>query len=147
MQPSASHIDLPSRIDVGPKAASISFAGCSSAGVLCEVVDRSTGEMAKTDLLLQMAQEHGLHCVTIKDLIRHRVQHEPLVAAADAAGALSAGDLELKAVQCIDGSRAAYGVVGQLQDAASASLFFHEVRWLAYHATIAVLATQVMFSS
>ena len=96
--------------------------------MLCEVVDKSTGEMAKTEQLLQMAQEHGIHCVTIKDLIRHRVQHEPLVATADAEGALSVGELQMQAVQCVDGSKAAYGVVGELEGAESAAILFHEVQ-------------------
>jgi 3,4-dihydroxy-2-butanone 4-phosphate synthase len=99
-------------------------AGCQPAGVLCEVVDKSTGEMAKTDLLLHMAQEHGLHCVTIKDLIRHRVQHEQLTSAAVAQ--LVLGDLQLHTLQCTDGSKAAYAAVGDV-GTGPAQLLFHEV--------------------
>jgi 3,4-dihydroxy 2-butanone 4-phosphate synthase / GTP cyclohydrolase II len=52
------------------------LAGCSPAGVLCEVVDKATGEMARTGQLLEMAKQHGLKCITIEDLIRYRLEHE-----------------------------------------------------------------------
>ncbi len=45
------------------------------AGVLCEVVNRSDGSMARTPQLLAFASEHGLRCVTIADLLKYRRQH------------------------------------------------------------------------
>lgn len=51
------------------------LAGCRPAGVLCEVVDKATGEMARTPQLLEMAKAHGLKCITIEDLVQYRVQH------------------------------------------------------------------------
>jgi 3,4-dihydroxy 2-butanone 4-phosphate synthase / GTP cyclohydrolase II len=52
------------------------LAGCSPAGVLCEIVDRRDGSMARTPQLLEFAQQHGLKCVTIADLIRYRMNHD-----------------------------------------------------------------------
>jgi 3,4-dihydroxy 2-butanone 4-phosphate synthase / GTP cyclohydrolase II len=52
------------------------LAGCYPAGVLCEVVDKATGEMARTEQLLEMAKQHDLKCITIEDLIRYRVEQE-----------------------------------------------------------------------
>jgi len=43
--------------------------------VLCEVVNRSDGSMARTPQLLAFASEHGLRCVTIADLLKYRRQH------------------------------------------------------------------------
>ena len=48
------------------------LAGCSPTGVLCEVVDKATGEMARTEQLLAMAKQHNIKCITIEDLIRYR---------------------------------------------------------------------------
>eukprot|EP00775_Hariotina_reticulata_P009154 gene9154-9322_t len=44
--------------------------GSYPAGVLCEIVDRSDGSMARTPKLMQFAKQHGLKIVTIADLIR-----------------------------------------------------------------------------
>ena len=52
------------------------LAGCSPAGVLCEVVDKVTGEMARTEQLLAMAKQHSIKCITIEDLIRFRLEKE-----------------------------------------------------------------------
>jgi 3,4-dihydroxy-2-butanone 4-phosphate synthase len=100
-------------------------AGCRPAGVLCEVVDKSTGEMAQTPQLLEMAKQHNIHCVTIKDLIRHRVQHEPLTALADEE--LVLGELTLRGLKCIDGSRAAYAAIGDVTQGRP-RVIVHEVR-------------------
>ena len=43
-------------------------------GMLCEVVDRADGSMARTPQLLAFAREHGLRCVTIADLLVYRRQ-------------------------------------------------------------------------
>ncbi|KAK9829750.1 hypothetical protein WJX72_007674 [[Myrmecia] bisecta] len=55
------------------------LAGCAPAGVLSEIVDRESGEMARTPQLLEFAKQHGLKCITIADLVRHLLKHEPLV--------------------------------------------------------------------
>jgi 3,4-dihydroxy 2-butanone 4-phosphate synthase / GTP cyclohydrolase II len=46
--------------------------GCRPAGVLSEVVDKETGEMARTPLVLKMAKSFGLRCITIEALVRYR---------------------------------------------------------------------------
>jgi 3,4-dihydroxy 2-butanone 4-phosphate synthase/GTP cyclohydrolase II len=48
------------------------------AGVICEVLD-DEGGMARVPQLTQLAREHKLVMVTIKDLIRYRTQHEKLI--------------------------------------------------------------------
>jgi len=47
------------------------LAGRAPAGVLCEIVDRRDGSMARTPALLAFAAEHGLKCVTIADLVAY----------------------------------------------------------------------------
>lgn len=42
------------------------LAGCAPCGVLCEVVDHSTGAMMRTAQLKAFAKEHGLKCITIR---------------------------------------------------------------------------------
>ena len=54
------------------------LAGCSPAGVICEVLDEDGG-MARVPELLALARAHGLKCITIKDLIEYRMQKEKLV--------------------------------------------------------------------
>jgi 3,4-dihydroxy 2-butanone 4-phosphate synthase/GTP cyclohydrolase II len=54
------------------------LAGCSPAGVICEVLDEEGG-MARVPELLALARAHGLKCITIKDLIEYRIQKEKLV--------------------------------------------------------------------
>ena len=44
------------------------LAGRSPAGVLCEIVDRRDGSMARTRTLQAFARQHGIKCVTIADL-------------------------------------------------------------------------------
>ena len=41
------------------------------AGVLSEIVDRQTGQMARTPQLLEFARVHGLKCITVTDLVRY----------------------------------------------------------------------------
>lgn len=53
--------------------------GSYPAGVLCEIVDRDNGSMARTPKLMQFAQQHGLKIVTIADLIRYRLRHEQML--------------------------------------------------------------------
>lgn len=47
------------------------LAGCSPAGVLCEIVDRRDGSMAQTPQLLEFARRHDLRCITIDDLAQY----------------------------------------------------------------------------
>jgi 3,4-dihydroxy 2-butanone 4-phosphate synthase / GTP cyclohydrolase II len=54
------------------------LAGCQPAGVICEVMDEEGG-MARMPQLLALAAEHGLRMITIKDLIRYRIQKDKLV--------------------------------------------------------------------
>src|SRR5262249_45478714 len=54
------------------------LAGCSPAGVICEVMDLRGG-MARVPDLLALAVEHGVRLITIKDLIPHRIPKDKLV--------------------------------------------------------------------
>ncbi|WP_040759348.1 bifunctional 3,4-dihydroxy-2-butanone-4-phosphate synthase/GTP cyclohydrolase II [Sporosarcina newyorkensis] len=54
------------------------LAGCSSAGVICEIMN-DDGTMARVPELRLMAQELDLKLITIQDLIHYRLQQERLV--------------------------------------------------------------------
>ncbi len=54
------------------------LAGCSPAGVICEVLD-DDGGMARLPDLVKLARTHGLKLITIRDLIEYRIQKEKLV--------------------------------------------------------------------
>jgi 3,4-dihydroxy 2-butanone 4-phosphate synthase / GTP cyclohydrolase II len=54
------------------------LAGCTPAGVICEVMDEE-GRMARVPELRALADAHGLKIITIKDLIQYRVRTEKLV--------------------------------------------------------------------
>jgi 3,4-dihydroxy 2-butanone 4-phosphate synthase / GTP cyclohydrolase II len=54
------------------------LAGCSAAGVICEIM-RDDGEMARMDDLESFSREHGLPIVAISDLIEYRLQRESLI--------------------------------------------------------------------
>lgn len=54
------------------------MAGLSPAGVLCEILDE-TGNRASRDKLFAIALEHGLHVISIEELIRYRRIREKLV--------------------------------------------------------------------
>jgi len=54
------------------------LAGCSPAGVICEIM-RDDGEMARMDDLEHFAREHDLPIVAIADLIEYRLQRESLI--------------------------------------------------------------------
>ncbi len=54
------------------------LAGLSSAGVICEIID-DNGEMARVPDLYRFAKEHGLKLITIKDLIRYRIEKERFI--------------------------------------------------------------------
>jgi 3,4-dihydroxy 2-butanone 4-phosphate synthase/GTP cyclohydrolase II len=55
------------------------MAGLYPAGVLCEIVNEDKTEMARQPELRVFAAEHGLHMVSIADLVRYRRQKEKLV--------------------------------------------------------------------
>ena len=54
------------------------LAGCSPAGVICEVLDEDGG-MARVPELIALARAHGLKAITIKNLIEYRIKKEKLV--------------------------------------------------------------------
>jgi 3,4-dihydroxy 2-butanone 4-phosphate synthase/GTP cyclohydrolase II len=54
------------------------LAGCSSAGVICEIM-KDDGTMARSPDLVAFAEEHGIHMLSIADLIEYRLQTERLV--------------------------------------------------------------------
>jgi 3,4-dihydroxy 2-butanone 4-phosphate synthase/GTP cyclohydrolase II len=54
------------------------LAGLYPAGVICEIMN-DDGTMARVPQLAKFARKHGLKMVTIKDLIRYRMQNECLV--------------------------------------------------------------------
>jgi 3,4-dihydroxy 2-butanone 4-phosphate synthase/GTP cyclohydrolase II len=54
------------------------LAGCSEAGLICEIMDEQGG-MARLSELFAIARQHGLRIITIKDLIRYRIQKDKLV--------------------------------------------------------------------
>ncbi len=54
------------------------LAGCYPAGVICEVMDEAGG-MARMPELVRLATDHDLRIITIKDLIRYRIQKDKLV--------------------------------------------------------------------
>ncbi|MFH1114551.1 MAG: bifunctional 3,4-dihydroxy-2-butanone-4-phosphate synthase/GTP cyclohydrolase II [Pseudomonadota bacterium] len=54
------------------------LAGCSPAGVICEVMN-DDGTMARLPELAVIAEQHGIKICTIRDLIRYRMRTERLV--------------------------------------------------------------------
>ncbi len=54
------------------------LAGFKPAGVICEILHED-GTMARTPQLLEFAKIHGLHVITIADLITYRREREKLV--------------------------------------------------------------------
>jgi len=54
------------------------LAGLEPAAVICEVMDRD-GSMARLPRLFELALEHGLPVLTVRDLIAHRMRTERLV--------------------------------------------------------------------
>jgi 3,4-dihydroxy 2-butanone 4-phosphate synthase/GTP cyclohydrolase II len=54
-------------------------AGMSPAGVLCEVVSEDKTGMARLPELTRFAEKHGLHLISIADLIRYRRHKDKLV--------------------------------------------------------------------
>jgi 3,4-dihydroxy 2-butanone 4-phosphate synthase/GTP cyclohydrolase II len=54
------------------------LAGCSPAGVICEIMN-DDGSMARVPDLMITAQKFGMKIITIKDLIAWRMDHESLI--------------------------------------------------------------------
>ena len=54
------------------------LAGLKPSGVICEVMNED-GTMARAPQLERFCAEHGIRMITIRDLIRYRMQHERLV--------------------------------------------------------------------
>lgn len=54
------------------------LAGLKECGLCCEIM-REDGTMMRTTELLEFAREHGLHVITIEQLIRKRLEKERLV--------------------------------------------------------------------
>eukprot|EP01026_Neomeris_dumetosa_P026400 TRINITY_DN2156_c0_g1_i5.p1 TRINITY_DN2156_c0_g1~~TRINITY_DN2156_c0_g1_i5.p1 ORF type:complete len:385 (+),score=55.80 TRINITY_DN2156_c0_g1_i5:114-1268(+) len=52
------------------------LAGCFPAGVLCEIVDKRDGSMARGKYLMDFARSHDLKCLTVKDLQMYRLRNE-----------------------------------------------------------------------
>ena len=52
------------------------LAGCAPVGVLCEIVSKADGSMARTPELLQFARHHKLKCITIADLVAFRMKQD-----------------------------------------------------------------------
>ena len=54
------------------------LAGLYPAAVICEAMD-TDGSMARLPRLLEVAREHGIAVITVRDLIAHRMRHERIV--------------------------------------------------------------------
>src|SRR5205814_4952019 len=54
------------------------LAGLNPAGVICEVMN-DDGTMARVPELVEYCARHGLHIVTVADLIAYRRQHDLLI--------------------------------------------------------------------
>ncbi len=54
------------------------LAGLKECGLCCEIL-REAGTMMRTTELLEFAREHGIHVITVEQLIRKRLENESLV--------------------------------------------------------------------
>lgn len=54
------------------------MAGLYPSGVICEIMD-DDGSMARMPRLIKFAKEHNIKIVTVADLIKYRLEHEPIV--------------------------------------------------------------------
>ncbi len=54
------------------------LAGLTPAGVLCEIMD-DNGEMARLPKLMELSKKFGIKIITIRDLIKYRMQREKLI--------------------------------------------------------------------
>src|SRR5512137_555128 len=84
------------------------LAGLTPAGVICEIM-KPDGTMARMDDLRGFAKEHGLHIVSIADLIEYRLQRDRLVERVDMRAMELAGETR-RAVFQVHAYRAAPGI-------------------------------------
>jgi len=54
------------------------LAGIEPAGVLCEIL-KENGEMARCNDLIEIAKQHSLNILTVKDLIEYRIRKEKMI--------------------------------------------------------------------
>ena len=91
------------------------LAGLYPAGVICEVMDED-GTMARVPRLEAFCREHGLKLITVKDVIRYRMQTERLIRKIAAAQLPTRyGDFEIHAFESlIDGRHDVALVMGDI---------------------------------
>ena len=99
-------------------------AGMSPAGVLCEVVSADKASMARLPELEAFSAEHGLHLISIADLIRYRRRKDKLVRrVADARVPTEFGEFTVYAYESVlDGEQHVALVKGDLRGIARARL-------------------------
>lgn len=108
------------------------MAGCYPAGVLCEIVNKKDGSMARTPQLLEFAQQHGLKCITIADLIKYRLEHDKIV---EKTGTMDVKTDFGKFDACcyrstFDGSEYVAFVVGDVKDGKGVPVHIHSADYL-----------------
>ncbi len=93
-------------------------AGMSPAGVLCEVVSADKASMARLPELEAFSAEHGLHLISIADLIRYRRRKDKLVRrVADARVPTEFGEFTVYAYESVlDGEQHVALVKGDLRE-------------------------------
>jgi 3,4-dihydroxy 2-butanone 4-phosphate synthase/GTP cyclohydrolase II len=93
-------------------------AGRSPAGVLCEVVSADKATMARLPELEAFSAEHGLHLISIADLIRYRRRKDKLVKrVADARVPTEFGEFTIYAYESVlDGEQHVALVKGDLRE-------------------------------
>eukprot|EP01024_Parvocaulis_polyphysoides_P007515 TRINITY_DN12240_c1_g1_i1.p2 TRINITY_DN12240_c1_g1~~TRINITY_DN12240_c1_g1_i1.p2 ORF type:complete len:338 (-),score=47.33 TRINITY_DN12240_c1_g1_i1:281-1294(-) len=55
------------------------LSGSFPAGVICEIVDKRDGSMARGEYLFNFARQHNLKCLTVRDLQLYRLKNEQLI--------------------------------------------------------------------
>ena len=102
-------------------------AGMSPAGVLCEVVSEDKATMARLPELEAFSKKHGLHLISIADLIRYRRHKDKLVRRiADARIPTAFGDFTVYAYESVlDGEHHVALVKGDIQGQANTLVRVH----------------------
>lgn len=102
------------------------LAGLQPAGVICEIINED-GEMARVPDLAVFAKQHGLKLITIKDLIRYRIQKESFIEKVDTAKLPTAfGDFEVVAYRDTLQDKTHLAIVkGQLRQASDVLVRMH----------------------
>ncbi len=84
---------------VGQTEASVDLArlaGLEPVGVICEILDKADGTMARRPQLEEFAREHGLRFITVAQLVSYRLTHTRLVERiAQASLPTDAGDFDV----------------------------------------------------